>query len=210
MTLSMDNRAPPPSPRGVLGVGSEMERPSSKSAPVGLSESMRAKRVRRKTNPALDRLRYEVRTGRRRTSMMPSLQGGRGRISQTSAASFLRTGGAVSPNPRPTGRRTQKQFGHREYVPELPVGRPKVIGKVAPMPEVSTGAMPEVAAAACTTRNFLRLGSCSPTPLGEIPPPACSQAPNLRRSPTIRVPRGANRGQGSPPCFWEGIYRIIR
>ena len=160
MTLSMDNRAPPPSPRGGLGVGSEMERPSSNSAPVGLSESMPARRARRKTNPALDRLRYEVQTRRKRSSMMPSLQAGRGRISQTSAVSFLRTGGAISPNPRPTGRRTQKQFGHRESVPEWPVGLPKVIGIVAPMPEVAIGAMPEVAAAACTTRNFLHWVSC--------------------------------------------------
>ena len=47
MTLSMDNRAPPPSLRGVLEVGSVMEEPSSKSELVGLSESMPARRAHR-------------------------------------------------------------------------------------------------------------------------------------------------------------------
>ena len=101
--------------------------------------------------------------------MMPSLQAERERTSPTSAVSSLRTGGEVSPNPKPTGRRTLRRLDHRESALGWPMGSPKAVGKVVPMPEDAIGAMPEVAAVACTSRNSLHWGSCSPIPLGGPP-----------------------------------------
>ena len=79
---------------------------------------------------------------------------------------FLENRREVSPNPKPTGRRMLRRLDHRESALGWPMGSPKALGKVVPMPEDAIGAMPEVAAVACTSRNFLHWGSCSPIPLG--------------------------------------------
>ena len=102
--------------------------------------------------------------------MMPSLLAERERISLTSAASSLRTGGAVSPTSMPTGRKIPRPLDHLGSALEWLVEGPKGVGKKAPMPEDAIVAMLEVVVVACTSRNSLHWGSCSPIPLEESSP----------------------------------------